>query len=66
MEEVYENLLTWNRWFAEHRFTENGLLTWGSDPYEAKFGYELEVAGINEWQGAAWESGLDNSPMAIL
>ena len=66
LEEVYENLLTWNRWFAEHRFTENGLLTWGSDPYEAKFGYELEVAGINEWQGAAWESGLDNSPMAIL
>lgn len=63
LEEVYQNLTIWNEWFMEHRQTKNGLLTWGSDPYEPLFGHHFEVGAVNELQGAAYESGLDNSPM---
>ena len=49
LEEVYQELLTWNRWWIKNR--RNGqYLTWG--------GWK----GANS-QIAAWESGLDNSPM---
>ncbi|MEM8895552.1 MAG: trehalase family glycosidase, partial [Bacteroidota bacterium] len=49
LEEVYKNLLTWNRWWLKNRMVGD-YLTWGG------------------WKGAssqiaAWESGLDNSPM---
>lgn len=63
LEEVYQNLTIWNEWFMEHRQTKNGLLTWGSDPYEPLFGHHFETGAVNELQGAAYESGLDNSPM---
>jgi putative isomerase len=57
LEEVYDELLTWNRWWPKHR-ESRGYLCWGSEP----------VAHANDdaqgtWQGAAFESGLDNSPM---
>lgn len=62
LEEVYDDLLTWNRWWAQHRNHE-GLLCWGSDPYEPRAGAHWEIRGVGERFGAALESGLDNSPM---
>ena len=61
LEAVYPGLLKWNRWWHAHRNLD-GLLCWGSDPYEAVTGTELERE-INHLQGAAWESGLDNLPV---
>ena len=49
LEEVYQNLLTWNHWWLKNRMVGD-YLTWG--------GWK----GANS-QIAAWESGLDNSPM---
>lgn len=59
--EVFDKLLVWNRWWPKHR-DYNGLLCWGSEPYEMvpnqKSTYEM-----NNIQAAKFESGLDNSPM---
>jgi len=59
LEYVFDDLLTWNRWWPKNR-DNNGLLCWGSSlvkpPLEGDF-------ATNSWQGAAYESGLDNSPM---
>jgi hypothetical protein len=63
VEYLFDDLLTWNRWFAGHRRLANGQLCWGSDPYTGKDGKHWETAGVNELLGAALESGLDNSPM---
>lgn len=63
LEKVYPTFVGWNRWFAEHRMTEEGYLCWGSDPYEPHNGRWFEGNRVNDWQGAAYESGLDNSPM---
>ncbi len=49
LEEVYNDLLTWNRWWINNRTYKN-FLTWGC----------IKGAGH---QMAAWESGLDNAPM---
>lgn len=49
VEEVYNELLNWNRWWIKHRVNK-GYLTWGT-------------AGWGGRQMAAWESGLDNAPM---
>jgi len=46
LEEVYDDLITWNRWWPEKRNSQ-GYLCWGG----------------TSWQGAAYESGLDNTPM---
>lgn len=58
LELVFDDLLTWNQWWPEHR-SNGSFLSWGSDyippPYD-------DDASHN-WQGAAYESGLDNSPM---
>jgi len=62
LEEVYDALLTWNRWWVANR-SWDGLLCWGSDPYEPVTGTFFEVALVHDLQGAAFESGLDNSPM---
>lgn len=62
LEEVFEDLLEWNRWWEIHRMTD-GLLCWGSNPYEPLAGAYWEVHGVHERFGAALESGLDNSPM---
>lgn len=63
LKEVYPYLLSWNRWMFKHRTTKNGLLAWGSNPYQSKSNHKFQTVGINEKQGAAWESGLDDSPM---
>jgi len=60
--EVFDELLTWNRWWADNRDID-GYLTWGSDPYEYGELAEWLEKGIGAKQGAKWESGLDNSPM---
>jgi hypothetical protein len=62
VEEVFDGLLRWNRWWPGHRDTD-GLLCWGSDPYEPRVGNYWELNGVNERFGGALESGLDNSPM---
>jgi putative isomerase len=61
LEEVYPSLLRWNRWWHAQRSLD-GLLCWGSDPYEPVVGAMWEFAEINQRQGGAWESGLDNLP----
>jgi putative isomerase len=55
LEEVYDELLTWNRWWEKARDNE-GYLSWGSDPHPRG------MDGHSK-QGAKWESGLDNSPL---
>jgi hypothetical protein len=62
LREVFDELLIWNRWWAEDRDVD-GYLTWGSDPYEHGELAEWLEKGIGAKQGAKWESGLDNSPM---
>ena len=54
VEHVFPTLLSWNRWFVDHRMTEEGYLCWGSEPNRGQG---------HDWQAAAYESGLDNSPM---
>ena len=59
LEESFDTLLSWNRWFAENRMLENGTMCWGSDSVRQEFAaYE-----VNDLQAAKYESGLDNSPM---
>lgn len=60
---VYDTLLSWNRWNFENRRRGEGYLCWGSDAYTPVCGQGLETNNIQCWQGAAYESGLDNSPM---
>ena len=62
LEEVFDDLLTWNRWWIAHRVTD-GLLCWGSDPFTPVLDGYWELHGVNERFGGALESGLDNSPM---
>jgi putative isomerase len=50
LEEVYDKLLSWNRWWLTNRMNK-GFLTWGAPWRNAK---KLDVV---------LESGLDNSPM---
>lgn len=56
LEEVYDELLTWNRWWPKNRDNQ-GYLTWGS--HFIKKGKSV-TEGL---QGAMYESGWDNSPM---
>lgn len=58
--EVYDELLTWNRWWPKNRDI-NGYLAWGSNKVPDSLKY-LDRS-INTMQGAKFESGLDNSPM---
>jgi hypothetical protein len=62
LELVYDKLLTWNRWWDKNRNTD-GLLCWGSNPYEKVTYRYWETTGVNETYGGALESGLDNSHM---
>lgn len=62
LHEVFDELLSWNLWWADNRDIE-GYLCWGSDPYEHGPLPEWLVKGIGTKKGAKWESGLDNSPM---
>ncbi len=63
LQEVFGNLLTWNRWWDKSRRFD-GYLCWGSTPYKFPDDWPGWLkAGVNAIQGAKWESGLDNSPM---
>ena len=62
VEEVFDELLTWNRWWSENRDID-GYLVWGSDPYPRDELPEWLETAIGKKQGSQWESGLDNSPM---
>jgi hypothetical protein len=63
LEELFDDLYTWNTWFFQNRQIEAGLMAWGSDPFDPVIGNEWEKLGVHELFGAALESGLDNSPM---
>jgi putative isomerase len=60
LEETYAPLVKWNRWWATHRDIQ-GYLTWGSDGDNQPANLDDDSRGT--WQGAIFESGLDNSPM---
>jgi putative isomerase len=60
LEETFDPLLKWNRWWPAHREIE-GYLAWGSDGDTQPFNPDDRSRGT--WQGAVYESGLDNSPM---
>lgn len=62
LEEVFEPLLGWNRWWPRAR-AAGDWLAWGSTPYAPLAGRYWESAGVNATYGGALESGLDNSPM---
>ena len=62
LEELFEDLLAWNRWWPARRCAD-GLLAWGSEPFEPIADMYWESAGVNDTFGGALESGLDNSPM---
>lgn len=60
LEDTFAPLLSWNRWWAAHR-DEHGYLVWGSDGDAKPANIADHSSGT--WQGAVYESGLDNSPM---
>jgi hypothetical protein len=62
LELLYDDLLSWNRWWDKNRNTD-GLLCWGSTPYEPITYRHWELVGVNDTYGGALESGLDNSHM---
>jgi putative isomerase len=62
LQEVFDDLLRWNRWWSENRDID-GYLGWGSDPFVPGKIPEYLLKGIGTKKGAKWESGLDNSPM---
>lgn len=61
LDEIYQNLYLWNGWFAENRTTDEGYMCWGSNKYEPTAGSHFEYNHTGDLQGAAFESGLDNS-----
>jgi hypothetical protein len=56
LREVYDKLLTWNRWWDKNR-NNQGFLSWGSDPHPKG------MDNPNRKGAAMLESGLDNSPL---
>jgi len=60
IEDAFAPLLTWNRWWNEHRQMQ-GFIVLGSDPQNEPVNVDDGSKGT--WQGAVYESGLDNSPM---
>jgi hypothetical protein len=60
LDETFKPLLTWNRWWSEHRDLQ-GYLVWGSDGGNQPENLDDHSRGTH--QGAEFESGLDNSPM---
>ncbi len=61
LEENFDRLLTWNRWWVENRSVGETYLAWGSTPFSKitdKRHHEQ-----NEFKAAINESGLDNTPM---
>ncbi|MFQ3671490.1 MAG: trehalase family glycosidase [Verrucomicrobiia bacterium] len=64
VEESFDTLLTWNRWWPKNRQSE-GFLCWGSNPFpsERRVGFKHDNSTRPSRFAAALESGLDNSPM---
>jgi len=62
LDEVFDSLLSWNRWWAANREID-GYLSYGSDPCDHGKTSPPPDRGIGNLKGAKWESGLDNSPM---
>jgi hypothetical protein len=60
LEDAFTPLLSWNRWWNEHRQMQ-GFIVLGSDPENQPA--NLDDTSKGTWQGAVFESGLDNSPM---
>ncbi|WP_109487778.1 MGH1-like glycoside hydrolase domain-containing protein [Occallatibacter savannae] len=60
IEDAFAPLLSWNRWWNEHRQMQ-GFIVLGSDPQNEPV--NVDDASNGTWQGAVYESGLDNSPM---
>ena len=60
LEDTFEPLLRWNRWWAAKRDVQ-GYLAWGSDGSTEP--QNLDDGSRGTRQGAILESGLDNSPM---
>ena len=60
IEDAFAPLLSWNRWWNEHRQLQ-GFIVLGSDPQNEPVNVDDGSRGT--WQGAVYESGLDNSPM---
>jgi neutral trehalase len=60
--ELFDDLLKWNRWWADNRDID-GYLSYGTDPYDYGDVYHRSYREIGKLKGAKWESGLDNSPM---
>lgn len=58
LNEVYDALLTWNRWWIKNRMNK-GYLCWGSHVTESAVADHT----MHSMKGAMLESGLDNSPM---
>jgi hypothetical protein len=62
LDEVFDGLLTWNRWWLKRREVD-GLLCLGSHPVAPSKGHWEEVNGVGALQAALFEAALDNSPM---
>ncbi len=60
LQDTFDPLLRWNRWWAAHRDTQ-GYLAWGSNGNTDPANPDDHSRGTR--QGAIFESGLDNSPM---
>jgi hypothetical protein len=60
IEDAFDPLLRWNRWWAAHRDID-GYLAWGSDGQNPPGNLDDSTRGTRA--GAILESGLDNSPM---
>ncbi|MBZ5856930.1 MGH1-like glycoside hydrolase domain-containing protein [Flavihumibacter profundi] len=62
LEEVYDELISWNRWWVKNR-DRDGYLCWGSNPISDSL-HQVETGiDIYNLEAAKLESGLDNSPM---
>lgn len=62
LQEVYNELLNWNRWRAANRDID-GYLVYGTDPYDYGNNKSRSATESGKLKAAKWESGMDNSPM---
>jgi neutral trehalase len=62
LKEVYNELLSWNRWRAANRDVD-GYLVHGTDPYDYGNSKSRSATLSGKLKAAKWESGMDNSPM---
>ena len=61
VEYLFDELLTWNRWYNDKRRLKNGQLCWGSNPYTDTADRYWGKTGVDELFGSLLESGMDNS-----